>query len=567
MTEINRRNLLLGGAAAAGVAAAGLGGFELLRKSSPGDSAARGGNKPNILVVILDQLRAPQWFPEQAQLDVLLPHIAKLRKASVSFDRHYTASNMCTPSRGVMTTGLYSHQTGCFYTFGGPNQGALVGDSNHPITDESTLSPKFPTWGSLLRDQGYRTWWWGKWHLGADSDARPGALEEYGFSGGTYPSPNGAPHQGLDRDGSIVDQFAEWFEAEAGKGPWCTTVSLVNPHDICYWPKWQEPKGVPQRFTAPAPNFETPDDLEANGKPTLQRDYQQFMQMMQGPMPARGDEARQAWARQLDVYLWLQQQVDEQVGRVLAKLESRPDIDRGTVVVFTADHGEYGGSHGLGGKGAAAYDEAIHVPLYIRDPSGRLTPKPGDTRDHFTSSVDLAPLLVTIGAGGDQWRGDPRYAHLKDRANIAAIARDPKAKGRPWVAHATDDLNIEELGVALPTAAPGHILAVRTRAAKLAVYSEWRAGTMEADPDAPHEREYYDYSTDQGRHELVNHAGKNIPGEHELYALLEHEVTPEVNAPLPDPLAAAREEGLANMRAIRAARKKTVQKMAGQGGN
>ncbi|ADG98362.1 sulfatase [Segniliparus rotundus DSM 44985] len=556
MAEINRRDLLIGGAAVS-AAAAGLGTFELMR--APGADTA----KPNILVLVCDQLRAPQWFPEQHDLDALLPNMAKLRAAGVSFESHYSASNMCTPSRGVMTTGLYSHQTGCLYTFGGPKQQPLGDSAGHALTDESTLSPKFPTWGSMLREQGYRTWWWGKWHLGAKADARPGALEEHGFSGGTCPSPNGAPHQGLDTDGAIVDQFAGWFEAEAGKGPWCTTVSLVNPHDICYWPKWQEPAGVPRRFTAPAPNFETPDDLVAHGKPALQRDYQQFMHTMLGPIPARGEEADQAWARQLDVYLWLQQQVDSQIGRVLDTLASRPAIERDTIVVFTADHGEYGGSHGLGGKGAAAYDEAIRVPLCIRDPSGRLVPERGGTRGHLTSSVDLAPLVLTLGAGGSQWRGDPRYAHLRDRADIAAIARDPAARGRPWIAHVTDDLNIEEFGAVLPTAAPGHIMAVRTRAAKLAVYSRWRTGTMDIDPQAPNEREYYDYATDEGRQEIVNQAGQNSPGEEALHALLIGEVIPEVHARLPGRLAAAREEGLADLLAMQTARKQLAQKALG----
>ncbi|EUA42375.1 sulfatase family protein [Mycobacterium xenopi 4042] len=69
------------------------------------------------------------------------------------------------------------------------------------------------------------------------------------------------------------------------------------------------------------------------------------------------------------MYLWLQQQVDTQIGRVIDKLVAHPEIDRNTVVVFTSDHGEYAGSHGLRGKGAAAYEEAIRVPLYLRDPA------------------------------------------------------------------------------------------------------------------------------------------------------------------------------------------------------
>jgi arylsulfatase A-like enzyme len=172
--------------------------------------------KPNILVLVVDQMRAPQWFPAADRLGALLPNLEALRQRSLSFASHYSASNMCTPSRGVMTTGLYSHQTGCLYTGEGPG--------------ESTLAPRFPTWGTMLREAGYATWWWGKWHLGSVADNTPDGLEAHGFSGGTYPSPNGGPKQGLAMDPSIVDQFTEWFDAAAGDGPWCTTVSLVNPH-------------------------------------------------------------------------------------------------------------------------------------------------------------------------------------------------------------------------------------------------------------------------------------------------------------------------------------------------
>ena len=42
-----------------------------------------------------------------------------------------------------------------------------------------------------------------------------------------------------------------------------------------------------------------------------------------------------------------------------------------TVILFTSDHGEYGGSHGMRGKGASAYEEAIHVPLYVSDSARR----------------------------------------------------------------------------------------------------------------------------------------------------------------------------------------------------
>ncbi|MBU9765691.1 sulfatase-like hydrolase/transferase [Mycobacterium sp. TNTM28] len=549
MAEISRRTVLGGAAVAAGAAAVGFGGYELL-----GRRGTESAGRPNILVVIVDQMRAPQWFPDAAQLGAMLPNLDRLRTRSTVFDSHYSASNMCTPSRGVLTTGLYSHQTGCLYTGEGPT--------------ESTLAVRFPTWGTMLRDAGYRTWWWGKWHLGSAADNTPDGLDVHGFSGGTYPSPNGAPNQGLQQDPSIVDQFAGWFDAHATDGPWCTTVSLVNPHDICWWPKNPLPEDVPHVFSAKPVNFETAEDLHRRGKPQLQIDYLNFMSpLMTGAMDYTGPEAAAQWARCLDMYLWLQQQVDTQIGRVLDTLAARPDVDDNTVVVFTSDHGEYAGSHGLRGKGAAVYEESIRVPLYIRDPSGRLTPAAGETRSQLTSSADLAPLLLTIAHGGSSWRSDSRYSYLAGRGDIARIAADAAAPGRPWIAHATDDMSVEEMAALLksplaqkifgaagpptdiPTSAPSHIVAVRTPGAKLGMYTYWKPGGMEIDTSRPIQHELYDYESPSGIHELDNLAGRSAM-QAELQGLLDHEVLPELRAPLPEFLNEAQEQGLANMREL-----------------
>ena len=84
---------------------------------------------------MVDQMRAPQWFPDQAKLDSLLPNVARIRKVATSFENHFTASNMCVAARGTLVTGLYPHQTGCMLT--------------KEVTS-STLSPRFPTWGTML---------------------------------------------------------------------------------------------------------------------------------------------------------------------------------------------------------------------------------------------------------------------------------------------------------------------------------------------------------------------------------------------------------------------------------
>ncbi|MCV7256489.1 sulfatase-like hydrolase/transferase [Mycobacterium hackensackense] len=522
MRAFDRRRVLIGGAVAA--ASVSLGSAALTscspKPAVPQNSAAR----PNILVIVVDEMRSPMWFPAQDKLDVLLPNIARIRRAAVFFERHYTAANVCTAARGALVTGLYSHQTGC----------QLVG--------ASTLSPKFPTWGSMLRELGYQAYWYGKWHLGRVPDRQPDALHAYGFEGGTFPSPDGKPGDGLAHDGQIADQFVSWFHDNAGKTPWCTTVSLVNPHDIMFWPKWEAPVPIPVEFSALPPNWETPDLMHERGKPRAQLNQIQAMQTSAGSMPYAGADVTEQWTQYLSLYLWLQQQVDVQIGKVLDALATRPDVDADTVVLFTADHGEYGGSHGMRAKGSGIYEEGIRIPLYVRDPSKRLTPDPGGSRTQLTSSVDVAPLLLTIATGGGQWRADNRYQHLAGRADMAEICRDGAAPGRHWIAHTTDEVGGNHGGDAA-----AHVVGVRTADAKAGLYSHWKTGSTQIDPAAEQELEFYDYGSDDGRLEVTDQKRPD-PKARELQDLILDSVIPqEINQPLPGYLKAAQDEGIGDL--------------------
>ena len=497
------------------------------RRQAPASS--RG---PNILVIVVDQLRFPQWCGVGPGGPSLPPNLRRLRQGGVSFSRHYTASNDCTPARATLLTGLYTHQTGCM------------------ITGGSTLDPGFPTWGSMLREHGYHTRWYGKWHLThGDNKWNPGRgsrwLERYGFAGGTYPSPDGAPGQGWHVDPQIAGQFERWLSTVGESGPWCTTVSFVNPHDIAWWYDWSD--RVPAEAEAPSviaalpPNFETPELLQARNKPLLQRSLQETAAASFGPVPFTGPEVTSTWLGMLDLYAKLQLEVDAHIGRVLDALESRPRVAANTVVVFTSDHGEYGGSHGLRGKGAGAYEEAIRVPLIVKDPRGVLTTAPEIERTQLTSSVDVAPLLLSIAGGSDEWRRERRYAHLARRLDMAGILADPTASGRPYVLHVTDETVTEFANEPYAADAPLHVVALRTAAAKYATYSNWAEAGIQQLTEGQ-ERELYDYRTGNGRLELDNVAGRS-PLENALDAMLRRAFAEELRCPLPLHLHAARERG------------------------
>jgi arylsulfatase A-like enzyme len=531
--RFSRRTLIKGGIAAGVALGAGAGVWALTQGGPPAVRARPGS--PNILVIIVDQLRFPRWFSPARHRIGLPPNLARLRLGAVSFEHHYTASNDCSPSRAALLTGLYTHQTGCL------------------LTGASTLHAGFPTWGTMLREQGYQTYWYGKWHLTQHDNrwtaaAGGPALDSYGFDGGTFPSPDGAPGQGWRVDPHVVAQFDQWFAQEGGGGPWCTTVSLVNPHDIAWW--YRRTDRVPPESHAPRtvaqlpPNFETPAQLLARRKPTLQRSLQETSAQSFGEVPFTGPEVHAKWLPFLDLYVKLQRRVDGQIGHVLRTLHSRPEVAANTVIVFTSDHGEYGASHGLRGKGAAVYEEGIRVPLLIKDPRGKLTRAPERPRTQLTSSVDLAPFLLTVASGGDEWRRDARYAHLAHRFRLERLLADPTAAGRPYVLHATDEL-VTEFAVELYAAqAPLHIVALRTADAKFAMYSHWARNGIEPLAHGQ-QRELYDYRTHAGRLEIDNVAGHS-PLEERLDAMLRRAVADELRAPLPAALAGAREAGFAD---------------------
>jgi arylsulfatase A-like enzyme len=543
--RVDRRTFLKGGVALGGVLGAGFAiraAADATRDSVLPPSASTSPRvprprsaRPNILVILVDQLRFPQWASPVPASPGLPENLQQLRQGAVSFGRHYTASNDCSPSRATLLTGLYTHQTGCM------------------ITGGSTLDTGFPTWGTMLREHGYHTRWYGKWHLTHHDNwwtERKGerALERYGFAGGTFPSPDGAPGQGWRVDPHVASQFADWFKQEAGAEPWCTTVSFVNPHDIAWWYVWTdrvraEAAARPTLRRLP-PNFETPELMIERGKPRLQRSLQATAASSFGPVPFGGPEATSRWLDFIDLYLKLQREVDRHVGHVMRTLESRPEVAANTVVVFTSDHGEYGASHGLRGKGAAAYEEGIRVPLLVKDPRGILTRAPEQVRPQMSSSVDIAPLLLTIATGSGEWRREPHYSHLAERLDLAAILADPNAPGRPYVLHATDEIVTEFATEPYAADAPLHVVALRTPTAKYATYSHWPSGGIEPLSQGE-EAELYDYQTHTGRLELHSSAGHS-PLESSLRATLQRAFVEELRRPLPRALSAAHGRGFAD---------------------
>jgi arylsulfatase A-like enzyme len=491
----------------------------------------------NILLVIVDQMRTPWVYMPRKLQRATMPTVTRLADEGVRFSNYFTSSNDCTPSRTTQATGLYTHQTGIFATT--------------PPTD---LNPGFPTFGTMLRQQGYDTYWFGKWHMsgGQDGDCGPNPYEAYGFTAnwpgsGTCPSPNGGPGQGLAMDPVIRQQFRDWITTRsAGDGPWQATVSFVNPHDIAWYPRYtrtvEGESRAPSVYKKLPANFETVLERRERAKPEMQRRAQQIENELFGAMPTSRRPPR-LWTKMLDTYLVMQHEVDIQIGLVLSALHSSPFAEN-TIVVFVSDHGEYGGAHGMRGKGFAFYDEGVRVPLIVKDPTRGWTTALGTDRQQLVESVDLAALVLTLATGADDWRGNSTYAQIAGRADIASILQNPRARGRSYIAHATDEPGTSS---SVPTAeqirpAPNHITAVRTAHGKFARYAFWKEGTLEIDESKPIQYEAYNYANRSGRLEVDNVFDKRGSSKADkalvrrLEKLLDTAMTDEIEASLPAPL-------------------------------
>jgi arylsulfatase len=355
----------------------------------------------NIVFIIVDQMT----YRLLAEPNYSLPAIDAIASHGVRFLNHYIASAMCSPSRATFLTGR-------------PPQFHHVIDQMQ-YSFVPTLNPNIPNVGSVLKELGYRTGYFGKFEMDKgilEPKATVNystAAQPYGFdvfsAGGDIGS---APRSGFDNDPSIAGESVRWLRATASDArrtgqPFFMVASLVNPHDIMFGdgnvpgqPPVQKP--VAPEATPPPPansiyekkwSFTLPaslqESLSAPGMPSAFAEYQKGWDGWSGVIPT---DRKDMWTVFYNYYLNTIQDSERNVQQIVDVLNEM-DLWRDTVVVFTADHGEMGGAHGgLKGKGPFSYDQNAHVPLIIAHPAA----KAGATCSALTSHLDLVPTFVGL---------------------------------------------------------------------------------------------------------------------------------------------------------------------------
>lgn len=535
-------------------------------------------------MIIADQLRAPRWLPPggQSAVDTVLPNIAQLRTHSFIFPNYFVAATNCSPSRSTLLTGLYTQQTCVFTTVRGvstdvplltgfPTFGTVLSQSL--LGYDTAWIGKWHLGGSDGPSSGYGFTNGNNFPNSSDPspDGYPNeGTDGNGSSSANEPSPSTtvsgltAPFSNTDydkgaNDAAIYDWFTdEWWSA-LPDAPWCLTVSFVNPHDISDFPYTFALAGTgtfgsPVSGHSPTVGFQPPNSMGVassnlnlfipplpdlydssntppsswnesdqptaydggTGKPDVQAYFQDSVNNAFGAVTEYDD-----WLTFLNYYFWMQQCVDDQIGRLLGTLQSNSTVWGSTVIIFTSDHGEYAGSHGLHGKGGGVYDESINVPLYISFPSQRMNWSTGTNyspRYYVCSSVDILPFLYELALGNGSWRSDTSdlVYYLRGRESIMdAIFHGSSATQRrvapdpinlPYVISTTDENgNLDGI--------PAHAIAFRTvdnssgppfGGAKLGIYTNWADCSTKPDAGTP-QYEYYDY-TGGNRGEIGNEA-------------------------------------------------------------
>lgn len=337
--------------------------------------------RPNIILIYTDDQRFDALsVVQQEQGDkarfpwFTTPNLDRLASEGVRFRNAFVINSLCSPSRSTMLNGRYNHLNGIA--------------NNHTGLTDTTV-----TYATELRKAGYRTAFFGKWHMGKETGKRPG----------------------FDYSASFVGQ-GQYFDCpieingkpEPSKG-WVDDVSTANAIEYIRQHK-DETFLVTLAFKSGHGPFQPPvrhKDTFANVKLTkpvtenLDSPYKGQIETPRRPNGNGGQNAAQnannsaSWTENNDQkirnYFGAIKGVDENVGRVLRTLDSLK-LDQNTVVIFSSDNGFFFGEHGLGDK-RAAYEESIRIPLLVRYPAR--FPK-GKKIDKIVLNLDNAPTLLDL---------------------------------------------------------------------------------------------------------------------------------------------------------------------------
>jgi arylsulfatase A-like enzyme len=354
-------------------------------------------DRPNLLILLSDQHRRDAmgcYGNEQIQT----PHFDRLSAEGVRFNQAWSHAPVCSPFRCSLQTGLYPHQHGMVH--------------NNLYLDQHL--PALPDW---LHPAGYRTHYFGKAHWWGPG--RPGYVEPRGRLRWQHFRGHNRGHfhfdvPDFDDAGRLTHAFqgrydaevlTDWaLEAMTGPGPWCVQLNWGQPHTQTMVSYYHDPGhrarlcelnrrlglGVGQDF------FDRPGEAgfpQALVGPLVPQRYLDLYDPEALRLrPSVHEDMQRVAGLMLQEYYAMITSLDDQLGRVVDHLRRTGQAER-TVVLYTSDHGDFVGSHGIGRSKARPYQVCSRIPLLIWGP-GQLVG--GAISDALVSGVDLLPTILDL---------------------------------------------------------------------------------------------------------------------------------------------------------------------------
>lgn len=382
--------------------------LSLLNELNCSQSKNRGSNHPNVLLIMCDQLNASVLGCYGGPVPT--PHIDQLAKEGALFTQATCPFPVCSPSRASMITGLYPHTHGICHNVDKDCEGIHPDD----ITTEK-----------ILFEGGYDTFHSGKWHLHdeelpyyhhyyrdqynleiqsvlEEAKKRPPEkkMQFYDMTLPVETTPElkkvvsklgdrwkneiyadfimkmgrleMKPEQTFDV--RYADETIKHMQSVTSNS-FMLTCSFIWPHD---------PNVVP------SPYYEmfSPDKVQIPENLNF-REQRFEKDWSRKAVDGVGEPGLREFLR---IYYATVRLVDDQVGRILSALEATGKSSN-TIIIFTADHGDMAGGHGMIWKSTSGfYDEIVRIPLIIRFP-GQIQPQKTDSAAGLT---DIMPTILEL---------------------------------------------------------------------------------------------------------------------------------------------------------------------------
>lgn len=327
--------------------------------SATGCTAEKDNGQPNVLLIYIDDMGYSDINAYGGNYTPT-PNIDRIGREGIQFNQYYTACPISSPSRVGVTTGMYPTKWG-ITTFLNDRRSNWRNNSNDFLLTDA------PTLARSMKEGGYATGHFGKWHMGGGRDVvgEP-QITEYGFDeySSTYESPDPDPLltatdwiwsdrdsiKRWDRTAYFVDKTIDFLKRHKGQ-----------PCFVNLWPDDMHTPYVPSK-----------EAYEKGGKNGF-------------------------WDKQVN-FTPVLAELDRQIGRLLDGLEELGIADN-TIIIFTSDNGpnpsyKNGRTAGMRGQKATLYEGGIRMPMMVRWPEKI---KPGQINDATVlCSIDLFPTICAL---------------------------------------------------------------------------------------------------------------------------------------------------------------------------